>query len=101
MDLFDRSAHPADLTPVDQRFQPLLEAVLADPEAARTNGAGGLVNADDTCLGVALFGARQTHMRIDLSAPSVVSAAQGARTGRHRHLAGQQQASSIKAKASN
>ncbi|MFM9900008.1 MAG: LysR family transcriptional regulator [Polaromonas sp.] len=35
VDLFDRSAHPAALTPAGQRFQPLLEAVLADLEAAR------------------------------------------------------------------
>lgn len=35
VDLFDRSAHPAALTPAGQRFQPLLEGVLADLEAAR------------------------------------------------------------------
>lgn len=35
VDLFDRSAHPAALTPAGQRFQPLLEGVLAQLEAAR------------------------------------------------------------------
>lgn len=35
VELFDRSAHPAALTPAGQRFLPLLEAVLANLEAAR------------------------------------------------------------------
>lgn len=35
VELFDRSAHPAALTPAGQRFRPLLESVLADLEAAR------------------------------------------------------------------
>ena len=35
VDLFDRSAHPAALTPAGQRFLPLLEVVLANLEAAR------------------------------------------------------------------
>jgi DNA-binding transcriptional LysR family regulator len=35
VDLFDRSAHPAALTPAGRRFQPLLEEVLAALEAAR------------------------------------------------------------------
>lgn len=35
VDLFDRSAHPAALTPAGQRFLPLLEGVLANLEAAR------------------------------------------------------------------
>lgn len=35
VDLFDRSAHPAALTPAGQRFLPLLEAILANLEAAR------------------------------------------------------------------
>ena len=36
VDLFDRSAHPAVLTAAGQRFEPLIEAVLAQLEAART-----------------------------------------------------------------
>lgn len=36
VDLFDRSAHPAALTPAGQRFLPLLEAILANLETART-----------------------------------------------------------------
>ena len=35
VDLFDRSAHPAALTAAGQRFQPLLEDVLARLESAR------------------------------------------------------------------
>lgn len=35
VELFDRSAHPAALTPAGQRFLPLLEAILANLEAAR------------------------------------------------------------------
>lgn len=35
VDLFDRSAHPAALTAAGRRFQPLLETVLANLEAAR------------------------------------------------------------------
>ena len=35
VELFDRSAHPAALTPAGQRFLPLLEGVLANLEAAR------------------------------------------------------------------
>ena len=35
VELFDRSAHPAALTPAGQRFQPLLEDLLARLEAAR------------------------------------------------------------------
>lgn len=35
VELFDRSAHPAALTPAGRRFLPLLEAVLANLEAAR------------------------------------------------------------------
>jgi DNA-binding transcriptional LysR family regulator len=35
VDLFDRSAHPAALTPAGQRFLPLLETILANLEAAR------------------------------------------------------------------
>jgi len=35
VDLFDRSAHPAALTPAGKRFQPLLQEVLAGLEAAR------------------------------------------------------------------
>lgn len=35
VELFDRSAHPAALTPAGQRFLPLLETVLANLEAAR------------------------------------------------------------------
>lgn len=34
-ELFDRSAHPAALTPAGQRFLPLLETILANLEAAR------------------------------------------------------------------
>ncbi|MCS4293200.1 DNA-binding transcriptional LysR family regulator [Comamonas sp. BIGb0152] len=35
VELFDRSAHPAALTPAGQRFLPLLQNVLANLEAAR------------------------------------------------------------------
>lgn len=35
VELFDRSAHPAALTPAGQRFLPLLETILANLEAAR------------------------------------------------------------------
>ena len=35
VDLFDRTAHPAELTPAGKRFLPLLAQVLADLEAAR------------------------------------------------------------------
>lgn len=35
VELFDRSAHPAALTPAGQRFQPLLQDLLARLEAAR------------------------------------------------------------------
>ncbi|MFM9926412.1 LysR family transcriptional regulator [Variovorax sp. H27-G14] len=36
VDLFDRSAHPTTLTAAGQRFQPLLQDVLAGLQAART-----------------------------------------------------------------
>lgn len=34
-ELFDRSAHPTELTPAGRKFQPLLEEILASLEAAR------------------------------------------------------------------
>ncbi len=44
-ELFDRSAHPATLTAAGQRFQPLLEDVLARLEAARIKACAAQAQA--------------------------------------------------------
>lgn len=49
MDLFDRSAHPAALTAAGQRFLPLLEAVLANLEAARIKARAATTGPRPAC----------------------------------------------------
>lgn len=56
VELFDRSAHPAALTPAGQRFLPLLQNVLANLEAARIKARA----AHDTAAASLRFAA--THV---------------------------------------
>ena len=75
VDLFDRSAHPAALTPAGQRFQPLLQKLLIDLEAARLQaraaqelGRGEPAVRRHACLVADVFSALVVGPRSDAAA---------------------------------
>ncbi len=65
--------------------------IVHQGDVAVAFGAVGLVDTNDRHTRVALLGARQSDMGIDLAPQGVVRAAQDACTCGHRHLAGQRQ----------
>ncbi len=91
LEVLGESLHGAGILAGRGKDQSCAAKIVYQRDVAVAFGAAGLIDTDDSNVGVALLGSRQADMGVDLAPQGVVRAAQDARTRCHRHLTSQRE----------